>query len=108
MLAALGQDVALGTPELGVGVACHSGFDEQNVDIGQVGDVNVVPTGFAGADDRDVLSREDELCQLVDLATSLVDGAPSVSLGDELDYGNVIYRTLGTHRRSWAGRRYWS
>jgi hypothetical protein len=56
VLAALGESVAFGAPELSVGVACYCGFDEQNVDVSQVGDVDVVPAGFAGADDGDVLA----------------------------------------------------
>jgi hypothetical protein len=79
VLAALGQGVALGAPELGVGVARDGGFDEQHVDVGQVGDVDVVPAGLAGADDGDVLAGEDELGELVDLAASGVDGAASVA-----------------------------
>lgn len=79
VLAALGENVALGAPELGVGVACHGGFDQQDVGVGQVRDVDAVPAGFARADDGDVLSGQDQLGQLVDLATSLVDGASSVA-----------------------------
>lgn len=79
MLAALGQSVAFGAPELGVGVACYCGFDEQHVDVRQVGDVDVVPAGLSGADDGDVLARQDEFGELVDLAAACVDWASSVS-----------------------------
>jgi hypothetical protein len=56
VLATLGESVAFGAPELGVGGFRNGGFDEQHVDVGQVGDVDVVPAGFAGADDGDVLT----------------------------------------------------
>jgi hypothetical protein len=98
VLATLGQSVALGAPELGVGVACHRGFDEQHVDVGQVGDVDVVPAGLAGADDGDVLAGQDELGELVDLAAASVDGASSVSCS-VLDYVHVNDEPASTHRR---------
>jgi len=79
VLAALGECVAFGAPELGVGVFGDSGFDEQDVNVGEVGDVNVVPAGFAWADDGDVLTGQDEFGELVDLAASCVDGAAAVA-----------------------------
>jgi hypothetical protein len=98
VLAALGQSVALGAPELGVGVACDGGFDEQHVDVGQVGDVDVVPAGLAGPDDGDVLAGEDELGELVDLAAAGVDGAAAVSWS-VLEYVNVDDKTASAYRR---------
>lgn len=61
VLTTLGQNVAFGAPEFGVGVACHGGFDELDVDVRQVGDVDVVPASLAGPDDGDVLFGENEL-----------------------------------------------
>jgi hypothetical protein len=56
VLAAVGENVAFGTPELCVGVSCDCCFDEKDEEIGQVIHVDVVPAGFAGADDGDVLA----------------------------------------------------
>ena len=75
MLAALSECVAFGAPELGVGVFGNGGFDEQDVNVGEVGDVDVVPASFAWADDGDILAGKDEFGELVDLAAALVDGA---------------------------------
>lgn len=82
MLATLGQSVAFGAPELGVGVTCYCGFDEQDIDFGEVSDVDGVPARFAGADDGGVLACEDEFGELVDLAAALVDGASAVACGE--------------------------
>ena len=81
VLAALGERVASGAPELGVGAARprDGGFDEQHVGVGEVGDVDVVPARFARADDRDVLAGEDQFGQLVDLAAALVDWTTAVA-----------------------------
>ena len=81
MLAALGESVALGAPELGVGgsLARDGGFDQQDVGVREVGDVDVVPASFAGADDGDVGAGEDQFGELVDLAAALVDWTTAVS-----------------------------
>ena len=82
MLAALRERVAFGAPELGVGAAGsgNGGFDEQDVGVGEVGDVDVVPAGFAWADDGDVLAGEDQFGEFVDLAAAGVEGAAAVAL----------------------------
>lgn len=82
MLAALGESVAFGAPEFGVGgaFAGHGGFDEQDVGVREVGDMDVVPASFARADDGDVLAREDQFGELVDLAAASVDWATAISL----------------------------
>ena len=81
MLAALGERVAFGASELGVGgaVSGHGGFNEQDVSVGEIGDVDVVPAGFAGADDGNVVASEDQFREFVDLAAALVDWAAAVA-----------------------------
>ena len=78
MLATLGERVPFGAPELGIAasLAGYGGFDEQDVGVGEVGDVDVVPAGFAWADDGDVLAGEDQFGELVDLAAAGVEGGP--------------------------------
>lgn len=101
VLATLGQNVAFGAPEFGVGVACHGGFDEQDVDVRQIGNVDVVPASLAGPDDGDVLFGEDELGEFVDLAASAGDGTSSVACKTyQLLQSISVYSADITHRRS--------
>jgi len=81
VLAALGERVAFGAPELRVGgsLARDGGFDQQDVGVREVGDVDVVPARFARADDGDVGAGEDQFGELVDLAAALVDWAAAVA-----------------------------
>jgi hypothetical protein len=81
VLATLCERVAFGAPELGVGAAGagYGGFDEQDVGVGEVSDVDVVPARLARADDGDVLASEDQFGELVDLAAALVNWAASVA-----------------------------
>jgi hypothetical protein len=60
VLATLGECVAFGAPELGVvgTISGYGGFDEQDVSVGEIGDVDVVPARFARADDGDILAGQ--------------------------------------------------
>ena len=46
--------------------------------------MDVVPAGFAWADDGDVLAGEDEFGELVDLAATRVDGTAAIACCEEL------------------------
>lgn len=80
MLTVFRENVSPWAPDVVVGgISSHGPVDQQLEDVGKIGDVDVVPSRFALADDRDDLSLEDQTGQLVQLSSSLTTRATAAS-----------------------------